>query len=137
MLSLEGRRRAKDHLSLARGFMDTAKVGRASSECDIRNAFSRAYYALFHACYALLLGQGNEPDLVQQIARDHGRLQSKVRHPMGRPFEHYVREAYDRRRQSDYEPDWPVPSATVAQEELKRAREQFYWVFHTTLRSLV
>jgi len=136
MLGPQAKKKARAHLRLGEGFMISADVRDASSECEIRNAFSRAYYALFHACYALLLGQGNDPDTVQQIAEDHGRLHSSMRHPMGRPFEHYIRETYDRRRQADYKPGWPVPPATVAQREVKRARTQFYWLFHTTRRSL-
>jgi uncharacterized protein (UPF0332 family) len=137
MLSAEGKRQAKGHLSLAQGFMSTAQVGDGSSEYEIRNAFSRVYYAFFHACCAFLLGQGNDPVWVEQLAKDHGRLRSNIRHPMGKGFEHHVKEAYDRRRQSDYKPDWLVPSSTLAQEELKRARTYFHWILRTTQRTLV
>jgi len=136
MLSPEAKRKAREHLELGEGFMATVEVADASTECEIRNAFSRAYYGLYHACYALLLGQGSDPAVVERIAKDHGRLHASIRHPLGKPVEHYVREAYDKRRNSDYEPGWAVPSATVAQGELKRARRQFYWIFRSTLRSL-
>jgi uncharacterized protein (UPF0332 family) len=122
---------------LGQGFMTTAEVGNAPSEYEIRNAFSRAYYALFHACYAFLLGQGTDPVLVEQIAKDKGRLHSALRHPMGRMIERYVWELYDRRRQSDYEAEWQVPSAAVAQWELKRARTHFYWLYNTARRRLL
>lgn len=136
MLSPQVKKKAWACLRLSEGFISTADVGDGSSEYEIRNAFSRAYYAFFHACYAHLLGLGIDPVVVKEIARDHGRLHSSMRQTMGKPFERYVRETYDRRRQSDYEPGWPVPAATVAQTELKQARMQFYWLLHTTRRTL-
>lgn len=137
MLSPQAKEKAWAHLRLGEGFITSADVGDASSEYDIRNAFSRAYYALFHACYAHLLGRGIDPVMVEEVARNHGRLHSSMRHPMGKPFERFVRKTYDRRRQSDYKPGWRVPAATVAQTELKQARTQFYWLFQTTRRILV
>ena len=136
MASVEAKRTAEAHLRLAEGFLKTTGVVDASSEVEIRNAFSRAYYAMFHVGYALLLSEGNDPVAVERIAKEHGRLHSALRHPMGRSFERYVRAIYDRRRQADYEPDWPVPSPSVAQSELKLARRQFYWLSNTTQRSL-
>jgi len=137
MANVEVKREAEGHLRLAEGFMNTALVGDASSEYEIRNAFSRAYYAFFHACYAFLLAQGNDPGRVEQLAKDHGRLRSNIRHPMGKAFEHHIKGAYDRRRRSDYKPEWLVPSSTLAQEELKRARTYFHWILRTTQRTLV
>jgi len=136
MLSPTVERKARSHLRLADGLMKTAEISNDASEFEIRNAFSRAYYALFHACCAHLLATGLGTRKAEEITKDHGRLHSAMRRPMGRLFERFVREAYDRRRQADYEPGWPVPSATVAQGELKRARTQFYWLFNTTGQSL-
>jgi len=136
MVSVEAKRTAEAHLRLAEGFIKTTDVVDTSSEVEIRNAFSRAYYAMFHVGYAVLLSEGNDPVAVEGIAKDHGRLHSALRHPTGRSFERYVRAVYDRRRQADYEPDWPVPSASVAQAQLKLARGQFYWLLNTTQRSL-
>jgi uncharacterized protein (UPF0332 family) len=136
MVSVEAKRTAEAHLRLAEGFIATAEVIDASSEVEIRNAFSRAYYAMFHAGYAVLLGEGNAPVVVERIAKEHGRLQSALRRPLGREFERYIRDLYDRRRQADYEALWSVPSASVARSELKRARGQFYWLLRTAQRSL-
>ena len=136
MVSVEAKRTAEAHLRLAEAFITTTEVVDTSSEVEIRNAFSRAYYALFHAGYAVLLGEGNDPVVVERVAKDHGRLHSALRHPTGRSFERYVRAIYDRRQQADYEPDWPVPSASFAQAELRSARKQFYWLLNTTQRSL-
>ncbi len=136
MIGPDVKRKAEAHLRLAEGFIRTAEVKDSSSECEIRNAFSRVYYALFHTCYAHLLGLGIDAARVEEIARDHGRLHSRMRDPMKKAFERYLREAYERRRQSDYTPEWVVPAVSVVYEELKRARTQFYWLFHTTGRSL-
>ncbi len=135
MVSHDVRRKAEAHLRLAEGFIKTAVVA-GSSECEIRNAFSRVYYALFHACYAHLLGTGTDAAQAEEIARNHGRLRSTMRGPMGKTFEQYLRGAYERRRQSDYKPEWAVPVAAVAQEELKQARAQFYFLFQTARRIL-
>jgi uncharacterized protein (UPF0332 family) len=136
MLSPTVERKARSHLRLADGLIKTAEINDDASEFEIRNAFSRAYYALFHVCCAHLLASGTDATKAEEITRDHGRLHSTIRRPIGRLFERFVREAYDRRRQADYEPGWPVPSATVAQGELKRARTQFYWLFNMTRQSL-
>jgi len=136
MLSPTVERKARSHLRLADGLMRTAEISDGASEFEIRNAFSRAYYALFHACCAHLLASGTEATKVEEITRNHGRLHASMRRPMGRLFERFVRGVYDRRRQADYEPGWPVPSGTVARGELKRARTHFYWLFHRTCQSL-
>jgi uncharacterized protein (UPF0332 family) len=115
--------------------MSTAELSSSSSEYAIRNAYSRAYYGLFHACYALLLGIGTDATKVEEIARNHGHLHSSVRGPMGKSFERHLRAAYDRRRESDYMPEWAVPVAS-AQDELKQTRAQFYWLFNTARRIL-
>jgi uncharacterized protein (UPF0332 family) len=136
MLSPEAKKKARAHLRLGEGFITSAEVGDASSEYDIRNAFSRAYYALFHVCYAHLLGREIDPVAVEAIASDHGGFQSKMQSLVGKWFGRFLQNAYELRRQSDYKPEWAVPAAMVAHSELKRARTQFYWLFHTTRKSL-
>ena len=136
MVSGEVKRTAEAHLRLAEAFMGTTEVGDNSSEGEIRNSFSGAYYALFHACYAHVLARGTEPKKAEEIRKDHGRLHLSMRRPMGTAFEGFVRQAYDRRRRADYRPDWPLPSATVAQGELRRAKSQFYWLIQT-IRSIL
>jgi uncharacterized protein (UPF0332 family) len=136
MIGGDVRRKGMRHLQLAEGFMKTAEVRDDSNECEIRNAFSRTYYALFHACCAHLLSLGASDAKVESISKDHGRLHSTMREPMGKPFERYLRDAYERRRQSDYKPEWAVPAPSAVREELKQARTQFYWLLYTTRRSL-
>ena len=134
-LNREIRTEAERRLKLAEGFMSTAELNSSSSEYAIRNAYSRAYYGLFHACYALLLGIGIDATEVKGIAEKHGHLHSSMRGPMGKFFERCLRAAYDRRRESDYVPEWAVPAAS-AQEELKLTRAQFYWLLVTARRML-
>lgn len=136
MLSPEVKRRANAHLRLGEGFITSAMVGDRSTEYEIRNAFSRTYYALFHVCYAHLLGRQIDPVAVEVIARDHGGFHSKMQGVVGKWFGRLLRDIYELRRQSDYKPEWPVPASTVAHSELKRARAQFYWLFHSTRKSL-
>jgi uncharacterized protein (UPF0332 family) len=136
MVSIEAKRTAEAHLRLAEGFIATTEVVDTSSEGQIRNAFSRAYYALFHACYAHVLASGMEVGKAEAIRRDHGRLRSTMRDPMGKTFERFLGETYDRRRQADYEADWLVPSATAAQEKLRQVRTHFYWVVREARKSL-
>ncbi|HEV2379249.1 MAG TPA: hypothetical protein VG206_05565 [Terriglobia bacterium] len=130
------KKKAEAHLRLAEGFIKTAEVRGSCSEFEIRNAFSRVYYALFHACYAHLLGIGTDAAEAEEIARDHGRLHSSMRQPIGKQFERFLRDAYERRRQSDYRPEWAVPAFDAVREELKRATTQFYWLLSTTRSSL-
>jgi uncharacterized protein (UPF0332 family) len=54
MLSSEAEQKVRRHLRMAKGFLETANVVQASSEFEERNALSRAYYAMFHACCAWL-----------------------------------------------------------------------------------
>jgi uncharacterized protein (UPF0332 family) len=136
MLSPTVERKARSHLRLAEGLMKTAEIGNSASEFEIRNAFSRAYYGLFHACYAHLLSQGTDPIKVEKIARDHGRLHSTMQESRGKWFGRFLRDAYERRRESDYNPRWASPLAGAAQTELKRAKTEFYLLFHTTRTSL-
>jgi len=51
---MAGRQEVRRHLRLARGFIATAFIGPDSGEFEIRNALSRSYYALYHACHAWL-----------------------------------------------------------------------------------
>jgi uncharacterized protein (UPF0332 family) len=136
MVSVVTKRTAEAHLRLAEGFIKSTEVGDTSSEGEIRNAFSRAYYALFHACYAHVLASGMELRKAEERRIDHGRLQSSMRRLAGEAFGRFVEEAYDRRRRADYDPGWPVPPATGAQGELGRAKTQFYWLVRTARRIL-
>ena len=136
MLSPEVKNRANAHLRLGEGFINSATVCDSSAEYEIRNAFSRAYYALFHVCYAHLLGRQMDPVAVAAIADSHGELQSKMQGLLGKWFGRFLQQAREDRRNSDYKPEWAVPAALVASSKLKRAKTQFCWLFHTTRNSL-
>jgi uncharacterized protein (UPF0332 family) len=136
MSSPQAIKKARAHPRLGAGFITSVEVGDASSEYDVRNAYSRAYYALFHVCYAHLLGRGIDPVAVGTMASDHGGFHSKMQGVVGKWFGRLLRDAYELRRQSDYKPEWAVPAAMLAHSELKRARTQFYWLFHGTRNSL-
>jgi len=122
MVSAEVKRTAEARLRLAEGFIGTVEIIDTASEWEIRNAFSRVYYALFHACCACLLASGIDISKVEGIARDHGRLHSRMRVVVGKGFERFLKDSYERRRESDYKAQWAVPSAEQAKEELKKAR---------------
>jgi uncharacterized protein (UPF0332 family) len=47
-------REVEEHLRLAEGFISTASVSSTATECEIRNALSRAYYAVMHICHGWL-----------------------------------------------------------------------------------
>ncbi len=121
---------------LAEGFVKTAEIEEGSSEYEIRNAYSRVYYAMFHVCCAWLFSVGVDVRKVESVKDDHGRLHSEMQHRMGKHFGRLLRGSYALRLASDYKPEWLVPSAAVVQQELKRARAQFYWLFHATRRGL-
>jgi uncharacterized protein (UPF0332 family) len=136
MLSQEVRNRANAHLRLGEGFIISAAVGDGASEYEIRNAFSRTYYALFHVCYAHLLARQIDPVTVEAIAGSHGELQSKMQGVLGKWWGRFLQGARDDRRDSDYKPEWVVPAALAASNKLKRAKTQFYWLFYSTRNCL-
>jgi uncharacterized protein (UPF0332 family) len=137
MVTGEAKRTAEAHLRLAEAFIRTAQVVDTSSEVKIRNAFSRAYYAVFHACCAHVLASGTELRKAQEIIRrDHGRLRASMGRLVGKWLERFVKEASDRRQQADYKPGWLVPSTRAAQEELRKVRTNFYCLVPMIRRSL-
>ncbi len=123
---------ARGHLRLAEGLIETAKIGDAASEYEIRNAFSRAYYALFHACCGYLFAQGVAN--VRVLIKDHGKLHAEMDRGMGRPFGRFMRDCYELRRNSDYRAEWAVPPFYSCVEKLKHARTQCYFVVATAKR---
>jgi uncharacterized protein (UPF0332 family) len=80
MLKPEVELRVGRHLRLAKGLLETAVLRERSSEFEERNALSRAYYALFQACYALILNNGVEP------SKSHGGLRAQVQPWLGKSF---------------------------------------------------
>lgn len=120
MLSREAEQRIRQHLRLARGFLDTALLKAEASEHEERNALSRAYYAAFHGFNALLLSLGVQP------SRSHGGLHDQVRRWLGKSFGEFLRGAYESRRFADYEASW-MPIRYSSELKLRTARANILW----------
>ena len=127
-MELSGNKAARGHLRLAEGLIRTAKISDASSECELRNAFSRSYYALFHACRGYLWAKGVD---VHSLGRKHGRLHDEMGKWMGRSFGDFLRNSYELRRMSDYIPEWNPPPLYLSIEKLRTAQKQCYFVMVT------
>jgi uncharacterized protein (UPF0332 family) len=131
MLSAIPEKAVRAHLALAEGFAGTAIIG--PSEYEIRNAFSRAYYALYHVCIAYLWCTGFD---VGRLRKKHGALHDAIGTRLGSSFANFLRRFYELRRKSDYIPDWrPVPGY-AARAQLKAMKQHFYWLLNTAKRSL-
>jgi uncharacterized protein (UPF0332 family) len=128
-LGVSGSSAARSHLRLAEGLTKTANVGDAPSEYDVRNALSRSYYALFHACRGYLWARNVAEANV--IGKRHGTLHAEMERRMGKSFGRFLRDAYELRRSSDYEPASSVPPLYVCVDRLKQARRQCYFVLVT------
>jgi len=120
MLSSEEGRRVKRHLRLAMGFLDSAILSVSSSEFEIRNALSRSYYAMLHACNALVLSCGMVP------SKSHGGLRTQAQRLLGKPFGRLVSDLYELRRVADYEAGWAVV-LQIVEPKLKLARTNVLW----------
>jgi uncharacterized protein (UPF0332 family) len=127
-LSLSGNRAAEKHLRLAEGLIKTAKISDAASEYEIRNAFSRSYYALFHACCGYLWAAGID---VNSLGRKHGRLHDEMGRWVGKSFGNFLRSSYELRRKSDYIPEWNPPPQDMSLGMLISAQKQCYFVMVT------
>ncbi len=123
-----GNRAAREHLRLAEGLIKTVAIGETASEFEIRNAFSRTYYALFHACWGYLWALGID---VNSLGRKHGRLHDEMGRWMGRSFGSFLRSSYELRRLSDYMPGWNPPHVDLSSEMLRDAQRQCYFVMVT------
>lgn len=80
---------------------------------------ARAYYAMFHAATATLLGEDIRRHSHHGLLSVFGEHFAKTGRIDRRFFEH-LREAFERRQQTDYEPLADVDRQT-AQESLDRA----------------
>jgi uncharacterized protein (UPF0332 family) len=113
-------RRVARHLRLARGLLEATVLRNESSEFEERNALSRGYYALFHACCALVLSKGVEP------SKSHGGLRVQIQRWLGKSFGRFMGDLYELRRFADYDAIWtPVRHVSVA--KLKSARTNVLW----------
>jgi uncharacterized protein (UPF0332 family) len=120
MLSPETEQRVRQRLRLAKGLLGTTVLKRDCTEFEERNALSRAYYALFHACCALVLSNGVEP------SKSHGGLRVQIQRWLGRSFGRFMGDLYELRRSSDYESNW-TPVRLISDAKLKNARTNVLW----------
>jgi len=123
---------ARAYLGLAAGFMETASVGKASTEHEIRNAFSRSYYAIYHVSHGYLLASRTVRIRTGERGLAHGTLHSMMERQMGKAFGRFMRECFKLRLDSDYRPEWTVPPFFDCNEKLKQARTQFHYVTRMT-----
>jgi uncharacterized protein (UPF0332 family) len=84
-------------------------------------AISRSYYAMFHAATAALLHKGVERHSHQGIIAAFAQTFVKPG-PVEAKFHRYIREAFDLRQESDYQPMVHLTDEQ-AQEVLGQARE--------------
>lgn len=132
-----------ERLRLAMGLMETAEIASNCSEYELRNSLSRLYYAFFHASIALL--SATESDIAQ-VSRDHGALHARIQRKFGKtlPICRLMRELYDVRKQCDYETGMLRTKYRGNIEAgrkdsillLKRAKPQFYWLYHEARKYL-
>lgn len=130
-MDLSGNRAVEKHLRLAEGLIKTTKISDTASEYEVRNAFSRSYYPLFHACHGYLWAAGIDVD---SLGRKHGRLHEEMGKWMGRSFGDFLRKSYELRRMSDYIPEWIPPPLYSSIARLKTAQKQCYFVMVTGQR---
>jgi uncharacterized protein (UPF0332 family) len=118
MLRREMERKVRQHLGLARGFLETAVVGPASTESEERNALSRSYYAMFHACCAWLAAKSG---VVRKLK--HFELLDEMHRSRGKKFGDFVRDVRGIRRAADYREEWK-PQRLVTEDRLGKARQE-------------
>ena len=81
MLTKDDKRRIIQYRGLALGIFQSIFLVPTSNEYDIRNVFSRLYYAFYHASLALLVSQGIDID---EIRKDHGRVHREIDRRLGK-----------------------------------------------------
>jgi uncharacterized protein (UPF0332 family) len=122
MLSPEAEQKVQQHLKLARGFLATAVVGQESSEFEERNALSRAYYAMFHACCAwLVLPRKDREGIIRRLK--HSELLDEMHRRRGKEFGDFLRDMRGMRRAADYREEWK-PQRLVTEDRLVKARQE-------------
>ncbi len=77
-------------------------------------AVTRAYYAMFHAATAVLLARGIKRSSHRGMLSAFGEHLVKTG-AIDRRFFQYLRDAFQRRQQSDYEPMIEISRQTVEQ----------------------
>jgi uncharacterized protein (UPF0332 family) len=132
-----------ERLRLASGLMETAEIAPTCSEYELRNSLSRLYYAFFHASIALL--SATESD-IEQISRNHGALHARLQRKFGKTMliSRMIRELYEVRKNCDYETGMFRTkyggNIEAGRKDsillLKRAKTQFYWLYHQARKYL-
>ena len=112
--------KVKLHLRMAKGFQELAVVGEESSEFQERNALSRCYYALFHACCAWL---ARKYGIVRRLK--HFELLDEMHRRRGKDFGDFVRDVRGMRRAADYREEWR-PQRLVTKNRLDRAAREVF-----------
>jgi uncharacterized protein (UPF0332 family) len=141
MPSEKDKRRTVEHLGLALGLFLSVDFSATGTEYDVRNGFSRLYYAFFHASLAFLMSQGEDVDTYRWR---HGSVHAAVDRRMGKYLGRLFRELYRFRQLADYEPSFLAKSyagdlerARVdAQTVLGRATQNFYWIYNESRKDL-
>jgi uncharacterized protein (UPF0332 family) len=118
MLSRATEQKVRQHLRLAKGLLETASLVEAGSEFEERNALSRAYYAMFHACCAWLALKFG---IVHKLRHDD--LIDEMHRRCGRDFGDFMRDVRGMREAADYREDWK-PQRPVSEDRLNKARTQ-------------
>jgi uncharacterized protein (UPF0332 family) len=141
IVSDDDKKRITDYLGLAMGLMLSVQVTSTSSEYQIRNSYSRLYYAFFHVGLALLLSQGENID---RFRHDHGRVHEAIGRRLGKYVGRFVRDLYKSRLEADYEPRMFVMHYGNNLENarsagvliLERAKQNFYWIYQEARKNL-
>jgi uncharacterized protein (UPF0332 family) len=141
MVTEADKQRIADYLGLALGLFVSVQFPATCTEYEVRNGFSRLYYAFFHASLAFLLSQGEEIDRYRWY---HGDVHAAVGRRMGKYFGKFFRELYGARKEADYEPAFfsrrygrDIERARVdAQTLLSRANPNFYWIYNESRKVL-
>jgi uncharacterized protein (UPF0332 family) len=137
----ETKRRISEYLGLSLGLFLSVRVLATSTEYDVRNGFSRLYYAFFHASLAFLLSQGEN---IEFYRRTHGDVHTAIDRRMGKYLGRFLRELYRSRQQADYEPEFfdrtygrDIERARAdARNLLNRASRNFYWIYNESRKVL-
>ena len=96
---MPGRREVRRHLRLAKGFIESAVIRDDSNEFQVRNALSRSYYGLFHACHSWLAMKN-----VPLSRRRHRQpLFEQIRNQRGREFGDRLEGFWLLRKRADYD----------------------------------
>ena len=116
MLSPETEQKIRQHLRLARGFLGTTQLGLGNLEFEERNALSRGYYALLHACIGWQLMKFGFV-----IEYPHSKLHAEMDRRRGKEFGNFMRDVHGLRIAADYREGWS-PARLVSEDKLNKTR---------------